>query len=147
MTQKLHTSALNVLITLFAFSSFTAVFADSLYVLLYCTVHEFHLHYKALPFSLLVSFIVLVLNISSLVPNLFFNFFGAKKERKCMQKKIGKKDFGRLIKDFLQHRIETGAHYGQTGVGRFLSQFANYCPLLKTVDFLEDIFAFFHIAF
>lgn len=78
----LHTLALNILITLFAFSSLTAVFADTLYVILYCTVHEFHFHYKALSFSLLVSFICfLVLFTSSHVPNLFYtpNFFGAKK--------------------------------------------------------------------
>lgn len=72
-------------------SSFTAVFADSLYVLLYCTVHEFHFHYKALPFSLLVSFIVffLVIYTSSHVPNLFYtpNFCGAKKRKKMYAKK------------------------------------------------------------
>ncbi len=57
--------------------------------------------------------------------------------------KIGKEHVLGLVKDFLQHRVETGAHSSQTGVGGFLSLFANYCPLLKTVYF----FAFFHIAF
>lgn len=65
-----------------------------------------------------------------------------KKERKRMQK-IDKKDSWGLIKDFLQYRMETDAHSSQTGFRRFLSQFANYCPLLKTVDFLEEIFCLF----
>lgn len=86
MTQKLHTSALNVLITLFAFSSFTAVFADSLYVLLYCTVREFH--YIIKPFLSLFWFLssALFIDISSHVPNLFFNFFGAKKKENVCKK-------------------------------------------------------------
>lgn len=142
MGQKWHTSALkcfNNTVCIFQLHGCLLILYLSFCIVLYmsftCIIKPFLSH-----FCFLSS--VLVLNTSSHVPNLFFNNSGAKKERKRMQK-IDKKDSWGLIKDFLQYRMETDAHSSQTGFRRFLSQFANYCPLLKTVDFLEDIFCLF----
>lgn len=117
---------------------------------LYCTWGLFHFHYKALPFSLLVSFICfLVIYTSSHVPNLFYtpNFCGAKNERKCMQKRNKQRTFLGLIKDFLQHRMDTDAHCSQTAVTVCLCYSHKLLSSTKDSGFFGGYcFAFFFIG-
>lgn len=139
--QKLHTSGLNVLITLLAFYSFMAMFADTLYVFLYCIIHEFHLHYKALPFSLLVSFICFspwyVIPCAKFILQLLW----CKKRKKMYAKKqafLATNKGLSSAKDGHWCTLQSNWSWEIS-----FSLFANYCPLLKTVDFLEGIFCLF----